>query len=143
MKIDMKQRILSRANFMCELCHGSLSTMSLHHRRPRGMGGSKSSWIHDPENLLAICGTGTTGCHGKVESFRERAYEFGWLVHYGVMPHGVPFVDLRGHWWLLHKDQKLEVTLPFDYPNPSSINPPPGVGLDAKAPREENNERPF
>ena len=134
MKIDTRQTVVNRAGYMCELCGGSLSVMSLHHRRPRGMGGTKALWIHDAENLLALCGTGTTGCHGKVESFRERAYDFGWLVKYGIMPHHVPFADLHGHWWLLHDEQKIEIILPFEHFNPSSIKPPPGVGLKVKAP---------
>lgn len=143
MKTDMRETVLNRAGYMCELCHGSLSVMSLHHRRPRGMGGTKASWIHDAGNLLALCGTGTTGCHGKVESFRARAYDFGWLVNYGFMPHLIPFADLLGNWWLLHDEHKIEIILPFEHLNPSSIKPPPGVGLDVKGPREENNERPF
>ena len=120
MNIDAgREAIIARANFVCELCYGPLTTMSLHHRRPRGMGGSKSPWIHDPENLLALCGTGTSGCHGKVESNRDRAYRYGWLVRYGNIPHSVIFADLYGKWWLLHEEQKIEINLPFEYSNPS------------------------
>jgi hypothetical protein len=45
------------------------------------MGGTIDSAINDPSNLMAICGSGTTGCHGWLESHREHAYEKGWLVH--------------------------------------------------------------
>jgi len=143
MKLTTRHTVVSRAKQRCELCYSNLSPMSLHHRRPRGMGGSSVPWIHDPENLLALCGTGTTGCHGLVESYRQRAYDFGWLVRYGMTPHNIPFADLHGHWWLLHGELKLEIAIPFDSPNPSSIPPPPGVGLDVKTPREENNDRPY
>lgn len=136
---EAREAIIARANFVCELCYGPLTIMSLHHRRPRGMGGTKSPWIHDPENLLALCGTGTSGCHGKVESYRDRAYRYGWLVRYGTIPHSVIFADLYGKWWLLREQEKIEINLPFEHSNPSSIRPHPSVGLNT-TPREESNE---
>lgn len=45
------------------------------------MGGTTDIKINSPSNLMAICGSGTTGCHGWLESHREVAYEKGWLVH--------------------------------------------------------------
>jgi hypothetical protein len=48
------------------------------------MGGSKAPWINRAPNLLALCGSGTTGCHGLVERHRDLSYRFGWLVHRGV-----------------------------------------------------------
>ena len=53
---------------------------SLHHRRPRGMGGSRVGWVNLPPNLVLLCGSGVTGCHGWVESNRAEAIELGWLV---------------------------------------------------------------
>ena len=142
MKPSTRPEVLARANYVCELCYGPLAQMSLHHRRPRGMGGTKAPWIHDHENLLALCGSGTTGCHGYVESRRADAYEFGWLVRSGMTPHTTPFCDKRGHWWYLYKDQKLPLSPPFDAPNPSSMPPSPGVGL-LETPREEHDDRPY
>lgn len=142
MKLETRQEILTRAAFKCELCYGSLQQMSVHHRRPRQMGGSKASWINDHENLLALCGSGTTGCHGYVESRRSDAYEFGWLVRSGFDPHLTPFCDRRGHWWLLYKNLKLPFALPFETPNPSSVRPALGIGL-VNPVREETYERPF
>jgi hypothetical protein len=138
MKLKIRQIVIDRADQKCELCYGPLHQMSLHHRRPRGMGGSKVPWIHDPENLLALCGSGTTGCHGKVESYRERAYEFGWLVRYSMTPKDAPFADLHGNWWLLQGNTKISYeTLTL---NPSSIPSP--VGSVDTTPREETDERP-
>lgn len=64
---------------------------SLHHRAPRQMGGSTLWWINLPANLVLLCGSGTTGCHGFVESHREHGEERGFLVRRGVMlPHHIP-----------------------------------------------------
>jgi hypothetical protein len=142
MKPSIRPEILARANYVCELCYGPLNQMSLHHRKPRQMGGTKVAWIHDHENLLALCGSGTTGCHGHVESRRRAAYDYGWLVRTGIMPHTTPFVDLRGHWWYLYKDLKLPLSPSFDTPNPSSTLPPRGVG-SVETPREEHDDRPY
>lgn len=106
------------------------------------MGGSREGWINEPANLLAICGTGTTGCHGLIESYRARSYEHGWLLRHGMDPAFTPFCDLRGHWWLLFETQKLPLTLPFDAPNPRSIRPDGGIGLTNPA-REENDDKPY
>ena len=53
---------------------------SVHHRRPRGSGGSKLKWVDLPGNLILLCGSGVTGCHGWVESHRAVARDKGWLV---------------------------------------------------------------
>lgn len=53
---------------------------SVHHRRPRGSGGTKLKWVNLPANLILLCGSGTTGCHGWVESHRAFARASGWLV---------------------------------------------------------------
>jgi len=44
------------------------------------MGGSRWEGINDPANLITLCGTGTTGCHGWVESHPEWAKAHGWSV---------------------------------------------------------------
>ncbi|MET8985927.1 HNH endonuclease signature motif containing protein [Nonomuraea wenchangensis] len=66
---------------------------SVHHRIPRGRGGENTA-----ENLLLLCGSGTTGCHGWVESHRTEAYNAGYLVRTGFDPLDVP-VLLRGTTW--------------------------------------------
>jgi hypothetical protein len=55
---------------------------SIHHRRNRGMGGSSDPRINDVTNLLFVCGTGTTDCHGMLT---ERPWELdaekhGWII---------------------------------------------------------------
>lgn len=53
---------------------------SIHHRRPRGAGGTSLAWVNAAANLIVLCGSGTTGCHGWIESNREVAKEAGWLI---------------------------------------------------------------
>ncbi|MFI0469270.1 HNH endonuclease [Saccharopolyspora sp. 5N102] len=65
---------------LCERCGVALGA-NIHHRRPRGAGGSKDPATNTPSNLLLLCGSGTTGCHGWVESYRIIAYRHGWLLH--------------------------------------------------------------
>lgn len=66
---------------------------SLHHRIPRGRGGGNA-----PENLILLCGSGTTGCHGWVEKNRSAAYQYGYLVETGIDPADVP-VAVAGQGW--------------------------------------------
>lgn len=53
---------------------------SLHHRRPRGSGGTSLAWVNLPGNLVMLCGSGVTACHGDVESYRMAAMSAGFLV---------------------------------------------------------------
>jgi hypothetical protein len=54
--------------------------VSIHHRQPGAMGGTRSVTHNSLAVLLLICGTGVTGCHGYVESRRDWAREQGFLV---------------------------------------------------------------
>jgi len=71
-----------RSQNRCERC-GTDDALrwSLHHRKPRGMGGSKDPAINSPANIVLLCGSGTTGCHGWIESHRAEAYTDGLLVY--------------------------------------------------------------
>lgn len=57
---------------------------SMHHRLPGQMGGDTRSYWH-PSRLMLLCGSGTTGCHGRVESNRAMAYMLGLLVKRGPL----------------------------------------------------------
>lgn len=74
---------------------------SVHHRTPRGMGGSKNPALSQPANLLLLCGSGVTGCHGWTESNRTKATDRGLLVRRRHDPAEVPFADIYGQQWLL------------------------------------------
>ena len=61
----------------------------VHHRKPRGMGGSS-----DPElnyglaNLVSLC----RHCHDRVHANPGESYELGWLVRSGLDPLEVPIL---------------------------------------------------
>lgn len=97
MPIEVRRLVYARAGGRCEVgatmeCQGRrglfdpITGRSLHHRRPRRMGGTRAVDIHDPSNLLAVCGNGTRGCHGWIESHRRAASEQGWLLASGADP---------------------------------------------------------
>jgi 5-methylcytosine-specific restriction endonuclease McrA len=67
---------------------------SIHHRWPRGRGGT-----NDVENLILLCGTGTTRHHGWVEKNRAVSYKLGYLVETGIDPADVP-VLVAGKGWM-------------------------------------------
>lgn len=93
--------VTDRSQNRCERC-GTQDSLrwSFHHRKPRGMGGSKDPAINSPANILLLCGSGTTGCHGWVESHREQAYEEGLLVHRNDDPDEIPVTLRYGTVWL-------------------------------------------
>lgn len=56
--------------------------VSIQHRLSRGMGGTRRPDVHDMQDLLVLCGDGTTGCHGWVEGRRPGMKERGlWRPH--------------------------------------------------------------
>lgn len=88
-----RRLVAERAGYCCELCgrllhDGTQWTQfhSFHHRAARQMGGTRRPEINSPCNLLLTCGTGTTGCHGDIESNRTSSYAAGWLVKAGTDP---------------------------------------------------------
>lgn len=89
-----RQAVVDRAGGRCELCRAPGDV--IHHRRPRGLGGSSVEWINDPSNLLLL----DDKCHRMVESKRAEAYHLGHLVRYGDEPWAVPAVIWCGRVWL-------------------------------------------
>ena len=80
---------------------------SIHHRRPRGMGGSKDPISDHPANGLTLCGTGTTGCHGWVESHRSAALADGYLLEHPQDPRSAPIRLPSGDLVLLGRESYL------------------------------------
>jgi hypothetical protein len=63
----------------CMHCGNSLAGWhgcSAHHRLLRSQGGQD-----DPSNVIMLCGSGTTGCHGWVHHNRNAAREQGYIVY--------------------------------------------------------------
>ena len=77
---DIRQTTAERDQHRCVKCGRSLYDIpcSLHHRRMRS---HRFSGTDLPANLIWLCGSGVTGCHGEVHAHQTVAYEHGWLVH--------------------------------------------------------------
>lgn len=93
--------VLERDQHSCVVCgvnlHGTRGRdWSLQHRRPRRMGGDRRPDTHLPANLAAVCGSGTTGCHGWIEQRRTEALEAGLLLHADDVPAQVPMATWYG-----------------------------------------------
>lgn len=65
------------------------------------MGGTKRVDVNAPQNLLLLCGSGVTGCHGWAESHRRDAIKAGIILYDRDDPLEHPFEDKHGNWWLL------------------------------------------
>jgi hypothetical protein len=63
------------------------------------MGGTRHASVNQPQNLVTLCGSGTTGCHGQVEANPAWAKAHGWSVAWWDNPATVPVWTWRG--WLL------------------------------------------
>jgi len=72
----------------CVIC-GSIN-ISIHHILPRSQGGD-DVW----ENLAALCGDGTTGCHGGVEAGLDSACRALGLYVLRERPDTVAYLDER------------------------------------------------
>lgn len=96
---QVKRMVDRRDGWRCVRCGASLESVpgSRHHRRPRS-----HAWagLHLASNLILLCGSGTTGCHGWVHANPAQAYEEGLLVHSWQYPHDQP-IRTRGRGWVL------------------------------------------
>jgi 5-methylcytosine-specific restriction protein A len=90
------QIVKDRAANHCERCGHNVEDRpaAVHHRRPRGMGGSRRPDTNSPCNLLLLCDP----CHLTVESSRQISRERGWLVRQEHDPATRP-VWLAGRGW--------------------------------------------
>jgi 5-methylcytosine-specific restriction protein A len=84
----------ARSDQRCEVCGVYAYGGSLHHRRPRGMGGDKRPETNSIASALVLCGSGSTGCHGWIETHRDESLERGLLVSRYDNPAEIP-VELR------------------------------------------------
>ena len=90
-----------RSGGVCERC-GIKPATNIHHRRARGMGGTRRD-IHSAEWLLHLCGTGTTGCHGYIEAHPEISYSKGWTLRQNRRARDTP-VQTSAGWDILNSD---------------------------------------
>lgn len=92
----VRSLVHARAQGYCEQCGGRQAAMQYHHRRPRGMGGSKAVDTNGAANCVLVCDK----CHRFIESYRHEFTEKGWLVPQGKSPTETPLWRF-GHWVLL------------------------------------------
>lgn len=109
-------RLHERAEGMCEIC-GINPANNAHHRKNRSQGG-----LDDLSNLLLLCGSGTTLCHGYVTArFKNSPLwpadprKRGWTVWRSQIPRQVPVLyrgqvcrlDDEGHVYVLTRGDAI------------------------------------
>lgn len=91
-------RVDMRDQWCCRRCGIRLSIVegSRHHRQRRAAGG------HVTSNIILLCGSGTTLCHGWVHAHPEVATMRGFIVPANGRARSlvIPLLS-RGQWWLL------------------------------------------
>jgi hypothetical protein len=117
---EVKELILSRAEWRCDRCGLRADSGHFHHRTPRRAGGSVREDLGLPSNGLYL----HSNCHDFIESRRKVAAQLGFLVGYGSLPRDVPVMLWNG-WHLLLDDggkQRL--------PGPPPLYAQPGREVD-------------
>lgn len=98
---EVREIVRQRAGWTCEVqvrCQSRAMGWELHHRRPRGMGGSRRPETNSPANSLGVC----ADCHRFIEHHRDTARANGWLVRQVDNPATIPV--LRRQVWVLLDD---------------------------------------
>lgn len=111
----VRRTVTERAGGACERCGKTITAdYSIHHRKPRGMGGTKDPKANSPANLVLLCGSATTpdGCHTAVERFRQAAITTGFIVTRTADPETVPIKLVSGWWYLRADGTKLPTVRP-------------------------------
>lgn len=105
--------VLERDMYYCLLCGGGIGDLrgvdySIHHRKLRSQGGDNSL-----PNLVLLCGSGCTGCHGAVHAKPKWAREFGgWILKSTDDPATYPVLVDRADRWVLLTPGGRRVTTP-------------------------------
>lgn len=89
---EQRRSIYHRDGFACRRC-GRGTDLTVHHRKNRSQGGK-----NEGPNLVTLCGSGTTGCHGWVGANPRIGYALGWLVPSWANPAEWPVRMGEGHW---------------------------------------------
>ena len=98
---DGRTALAERCQDRCEGCGGQWHGQAAHRLR-KGQGG-----LWSPANLLALCGSGTTGCHGWAHARPLLAQGLGWEVLPQFEPHSCaaylvdPYNPVSAGWRLL------------------------------------------
>jgi 5-methylcytosine-specific restriction enzyme A len=76
--------VFERDGNKCLRCLGDATVV--HHRRVKGMGGSRSPQTHGLANLISLC----SPCHEHIHANPAESYELGFLVSKFNTPSDVP-----------------------------------------------------
>jgi hypothetical protein len=99
--LELAEMVLIRAGYACDWCGVSIlgREFSRQHRRARGAGGRREG-AHTPANLIILCGSATTGCHGRAENIdRALAYRWGFAIRGEVaLPEETPIWRHERQW---------------------------------------------
>ena len=100
-----------RSDRRCERCgHPVQVGGSHHHRLLRSRGGGNS-----PQNIVFLCGSGTTGCHGWAHANPASATEQGWMLPSKTDPARAPIRRSRyGDYAYLGEDGQVYDVQPTD-----------------------------
>lgn len=114
---DVVDAVYERAGWSCEVCTDPVADRRgidhhIHHRRPRGSGGSRRPDTNLPSNLLLLC----PGCHADIESNRAIAQAMGWLVVQTADPAEVAVLVQRDRWVYLTTTGEYAQTPPGETP---------------------------
>lgn len=100
---ETRMKVLWRDAHECVRCGEFLHERrphQIHHRRPRGMGGTDRADANSMPNLLSLC----LDCHAHIESHRAEAFRNGWLVHQRTNPALVAVLIERESKWVYLND---------------------------------------
>jgi len=87
--MDTRRKVLERDYYECVRCGKGImnSPYSIHHRRLRS---HPFPELHEAANLITLCGSGTTGCHGWVHNHPQEAQKAGYIVRSTQNPTDIP-----------------------------------------------------
>lgn len=99
------EAVIRRSSGLCERC--GRQGEQVHHRRPRGAGGTIDEAINYPSNLTLLCASS----HAFIEANRDWARREGWLVSRLSVngPADVPVHRYGSEWVLFLDDGGIEV----------------------------------
>ena len=90
----VRRLILEREGMRCAACRDSVTSgwFSIQHRHARGMGGTADPAANLPANLVLLCGSAVTGCHGLAESRDPDMHARGFWLYSWEDPAAVPVI---------------------------------------------------
>lgn len=99
----VRQDVLARDASQCVRCARTNRGLDVHHRTPRGLGGTSDPLCaYGLANLITLC----RDCHIAVESRRADALSAGWLLHHRCDPEEAQLL-YRMRWQLLTHDGRV------------------------------------